>query len=129
MSDPRQHEKYEQYEGGSPEAERKVFEEFAQRIVRIQRINQDTGRLPGPDRAFHAKTTVAVDNARVRFRTDLPLSLREGFVQPGAEYPALVRYSNAAGVPAAQAGPEQPGRARRQRLGRHQPPPPDKEKK
>uniref|UniRef100_A0AAU2UYE7 Catalase n=1 Tax=Streptomyces sp. NBC_00003 TaxID=2903608 RepID=A0AAU2UYE7_9ACTN len=103
MTDPWQHEKYEQYEGGSPEAERKVFEELAQRIVRIQRINQETGRLPGPDRAFHAKTTIAVENARVRFHTDLPLSLREGFVQPGADYPAIVRYSNAAGVPAADA--------------------------
>ncbi|MGW2858731.1 hypothetical protein [Streptomyces sp. NPDC001205] len=103
MSDPRQHEKYEQYEGGSAQAEQKLFEELAQRIVRIQRVNETSGQLAGPDRVFHAKSTIAVDNARLRFHTDLPLGLREGFARPGAEYAAVVRYSNAAGVPAADA--------------------------
>ncbi|MBD0747881.1 hypothetical protein [Streptomyces sp. CBMA152] len=106
MSDPRQHEKYEQYEGGSPQAERLVFAELAERIVRVQRVNQDKGRLSGPERAFHAKASLGVDNARLRFHPDLPLGLREGYAQPGAEYRALVRLSNASGIPRPDAVPD-----------------------
>ncbi|MFI6638319.1 hypothetical protein [Streptomyces sp. NPDC050504] len=98
--------KYEHYEGGSAEAERQVFAELAGRIVRVQEVNRRKGRLPGPDRAFHAKTTLAVDNARIRFRDDLPPGLTVGYARPGAEYRAVVRFSNASGIPRPDAAPD-----------------------
>lgn len=108
MPDPRQHEtdKYERYEGGSAEAERLVFAELAQQIVHVQEVNRSKGRLAGPDRAFHAKTTLAVDNARIRFRDDLPPGLTVGYARPGAEYRAVVRISNASGIPQPDATPD-----------------------
>ncbi|MET7622728.1 hypothetical protein [Streptomyces sp. NPDC005408] len=103
MSDPRQHEKYESYEGGSAEAERLVFEELARKILRVQAENQRSGKLNRPVRAFHAKAPLAVDNARLRFYGELPRELREGYAQPGAAYRAVVRMSNASGIPQADA--------------------------
>ncbi|MGH3588587.1 MAG: peroxidase family protein, partial [Pseudonocardia sp.] len=48
------------------------------------------------DRAFHAKSTLAVEDAELRF-LDIPAELRVEFAQPGAVYPTVVRFSNAAG--------------------------------
>ena len=66
----------------------------------------------GVDRAFHAKSTLAVDNAELRF-LDLPADLRAGFAQPGASYPAVVRFSNASGIPQADTEPDLRGVALR----------------
>jgi catalase len=57
------------------------------------------------DRAFHAKSTLAVEDAELRF-LDLPTELRAGFAQPGAAYPATVRFSNASGIPQADTEPD-----------------------
>ena len=51
----------------------------------------------GVDRATHAKATLAVDNAELRF-LDLPDDLRAGFAQPGVSYSTVVRFSNASGT-------------------------------
>ncbi|MBU2670273.1 peroxidase [Actinoplanes bogorensis] len=82
----------EVYLGGSPEAERRLFEHMAVQIMQTQLKN---GR---PVKAgFQAKGTYAVDDAELRFRDDLPAELRVGFAQPGAVYRTSVRFSNAEG--------------------------------
>ncbi|MCV2489831.1 catalase [Geodermatophilus sp. YIM 151500] len=92
----------EEYAGGSPEAERQLFDDLAREIMRVQRKNQraasSRGVPHGVDRAFHAKATLAVADAELRFRDDLPEDLQAGFAQPGAEYSTVVRFSNAAGT-------------------------------
>ncbi|MCY1145436.1 peroxidase [Actinoplanes sp. Pm04-4] len=86
----------EAYLGGSPEAERRVFERVARQIMLTQLKNR-----PGPGSpvvaGFQAKGTYAVDDALLRFSDDLPADLRAGFAQPGAVYRTSVRFSNAEG--------------------------------
>ncbi|MEV0225260.1 peroxidase family protein [Streptomyces sp. NPDC050704] len=94
----RQHEqRYERYEGGSPEAERLVFERLARELMEVQVKNRRAGG-GGLARAFHAKAPLGVENARLRFHDDLPAALRGGFAQPGADYPVTLRLSNASGI-------------------------------
>ena len=87
--------------GGSPEAERAEFDKLASEIMRVQLKNAKAASAHGVphavDRAFHAKPTLATNRAELTFG-DLPEDLRAGFAQPGAAYPAVVRFSNAAGV-------------------------------
>ncbi|MDY7087939.1 MAG: peroxidase family protein [Actinomycetota bacterium] len=85
----------EVYLGGSPEAERRLFERMAVQIMRAQLKNRKHGQpiVAG----FQAKGTYAVDDAELRFRDDLPADLRVGFAQPGAVWRTAVRFSNAEG--------------------------------
>ncbi|GAA3823106.1 peroxidase family protein [Streptomyces phyllanthi] len=111
----RHHRRYERYDGGSPEAERLVFERLARELTRVQVRNRRAGG-GGLARAFHAKAPVAVENARLRFRDDLPPALCVGFAQPGAEYPATVRLSNASGIRQGDGSPDLRGAAVRVRV-------------
>ncbi len=90
---------------GSPEAERRRFDAFARDMMGVQLTAAKTASAHGVphavDRAFHAKATLAVPDATLRFRDDLPEDLRAGFAQPGAAYPTVVRFSNASGIPQA----------------------------
>jgi len=90
----------EHYSGGSPEAEVEEFNRLGHEIMRVQTANRKrAGRhgVPHPvQRAFHAKPTLAVDDAELSFG-DLPADLRVGPARPGARYRATVRFSNAAG--------------------------------
>ena len=90
----------EEYQGGSPEAERLVFDQLAKEIMRVQLKNQKSASahgVPHPvDRAFHAKSTLAVEDAELRF-LDIPPELRVEFAQADATYPTVVRFSNASG--------------------------------
>jgi len=111
-----QHEqRYERYEGGSPQAERLVFERLARELMRVQVKNRRAGGGPVA-RAFHAKAPVAVENARLRFHDDLPAALRVGFARPGAEYPATVRLSDASGIRQGDGSPDLRGAAVRVRV-------------
>ncbi|MEU6305288.1 peroxidase, partial [Streptomyces chartreusis] len=111
-----QHEqRYERYEGGSPQAERLVFERLARELLRVQVKNRRAGGGPVA-RAFHAKAPVAVENARLRFHDDLPAALRVGFARPGAEYPATVRLSDASGIRQGDGSPDLRGAAVRVRV-------------
>src|SRR4030081_3786450 len=87
--------------GDSPEAERLEFDKLARDIMRVQLKTAKTasahGVPHGVDRAFHAKSTLAVDNAELRF-LDIAEDLRADFAAPGASYPVVVRFSNAAGT-------------------------------
>ena len=84
----------EEYQGGSPEAERLVFDQLAKEIMRVQLKNQRSASARGVphavDRAFHAKSTLAVEDAELRF-LDLPPDLRVEFAQPDAAYPTIAR--------------------------------------
>ncbi|MFG1609443.1 peroxidase family protein [Actinoplanes sp. NPDC049265] len=84
----------ESYLGGSPEAERVLFEDLARKIMRAQVKNAAGGKIVA---GFQAKGTYVVDEASLRFVDDLPPELTAGFAQPGAAYPATVRFSNAEG--------------------------------
>ncbi|WP_030612280.1 peroxidase family protein [Streptomyces sclerotialus] len=106
MADTVSYVQYETYEGGSPEAERLVFEKLARDMMRVQLRNKSSGGAPRVRRAFHAKGVLGVENARLRFNDDLPPALSQGFAQPGAEYPALVRMSNASGIPRSDVSPD-----------------------
>ena len=92
----------EEYAGGSPEAERQLFDDLAWEIMRVQRKNQRAasahGVPHGVDRAFHAKATLTVTDAELRFLDDLPEDLQVGFARPGRVYRTTVRFSNAAGT-------------------------------
>ena len=91
----------EEFQGGSPEAERLLFEQLAKEILRVQLKNQKAASAHGVPhavaRAFHAKSTLAVDDAELRF-LDMPADLRAGFAQPNAAYRTVVRFSNASGT-------------------------------
>ncbi len=91
----------EQYSRGSAEAEYREFQQLAQDIMRVQsKVRKRVSRpgLPCPiQRAFHAKATLAVDDAELRVNDDLSEDLRVGFAQPGKAYRTIVRCSNAAG--------------------------------
>ncbi|WP_405889008.1 catalase [Streptomyces sp. NBC_01136] len=108
-------QQYERYEGGSPEAERLVFEQLARELMKVQLKNRRAGG-GGMSRAFHAKAPVAVENARLRFHDDLPEALRSGFAQPGATYPATVRLSNSSGIRQGDGSPDLRGAAVRVRV-------------
>jgi hypothetical protein len=90
----------EEYSGGSAEAEREEFAQLARGIMQVQstvRRRVSSHGVPHPiQRALHAKATLAVDDAELRFNDDLPDDLQAGFAQPGAAYRTIVRFSNAA---------------------------------
>lgn len=90
----------EEYVGGSPEREREAFARLADEIMLVQLKNQKSASARGVvhpvDRAFHAKSTLAVEDAELRF-LDIPPELRAGFAQPNVAYRTVVRFSNAAG--------------------------------
>ncbi|MFJ3876486.1 peroxidase family protein [Streptomyces sp. NPDC090077] len=110
-------ERYERYVGGSPETERLAFERLAGELLRVQLKAQRRSGAAAPERTFHAKAVLGVENARLRFRDDLPEPLRTGFARPGAEYPVTVRLSNAGGVRRPDSAPDLRGAALRVEVG------------
>ena len=88
----------ERFLDGSPAAEQRLFERFAEEIKQVQAQIRDRELAPEIRRAFHAKIHAGVTNAELRMHTDLPEDLRIGLFQPGAIYPATVRLSNASGA-------------------------------
>jgi Animal haem peroxidase len=106
----------EEWIGGSPEAERVQFQRLARDIMGIQLKNQKTASAHAVphavDRGFHAKSTLAIEDADLTF-LDLPEDLQVEFAQPHASYRAIVRFSNAAGVPAPDFKPDLRGVALR----------------
>ena len=90
----------ERYSGDSAEAECKEFEQLAHDIMQIQttvRKRVSGHGMPHPiQRALHAKATLAVDDAVLRFIDDLPADLQVGFAMPEQTYLTTVRFSNAA---------------------------------
>ena len=88
--------------GQRAELERLEFDRLAIDIMRAQLKARKAAGAAAVDRAFHAKALLAVDQATVTFRGDLPKGLAIGFAKPGASYRAIIRISNAAN----HAGPD-----------------------
>jgi hypothetical protein len=82
--------------GGSPEKENQLLQEMAQQIrLVVANFTDNNGGVPR--RALHAKMIAGVNNAAFVVSHDMAADLRVDFLQPGASYPAVVRFSNAAG--------------------------------
>src|SRR5579862_742829 len=110
----------EVYAGGSPEAEGAEFEDLAQRIMSLQRQNQQLSNAPTLRRTFHAKTVFGTTTAELRFCEDLAPEFRCGFAEPGKRYDATVRLSNAEGASESDAKPDLRGIAVRVDAGNGQ---------
>jgi catalase len=95
---PSQQQWREEYEGGSAEAERIVFEELAKRIMSVQLENKKKSGVSEILRTFHAKIVLGTVNAKLRILDDIASDLRVGYFQPGREYAATIRLSNANGT-------------------------------
>ncbi|WP_421723158.1 peroxidase family protein [Bauldia sp.] len=83
---------------GSDEQERLEFDHLAKLMMEAQLKSKKAAKAKAVDRAFHARSIAAFEGATFVFNDDLPEDLRVGFAQSGAQYPALVRFSNAASV-------------------------------
>ena len=103
----------ETYAGGSAEAERLEFDRLSIDIMRAQLKAKKASGSANVDRAFHAKAVLAVENAELLFRDDLPDELKVGFAKPGAHYRATVRISNAANCAGPDYAPDLRGMALR----------------
>lgn len=105
--------------GGDPQTERLEFERLARGLMRVQLKTAAAasahGVPHGVDRAFHAKSTLAVEGAELRF-LDIAEDLRAGFARAGASYPTVVRFSNAAGTSRPDTEPDLRGVALRVRV-------------
>src|ERR1700730_15347590 len=88
---------WERYEGGSPEAERSIFAELGHDILDVQLANKEKAGASEIQRPVHAKSVLAVDNAKLKVVKNLPEQLRVVYFRPGAEYLTTVRLSNANG--------------------------------
>ena len=106
----------EEYQGGSPEAERVLFEELARDIMGVQRKTKERLKTGAISRTFHAKPVLAVTGATLRFADDLPAALRVGHARPGATYDTVVRFSNASSAAQADSKPDLRGIALRVRV-------------
>ena len=87
----------EKYVGGSAEVERLIFAALARDLLDVQLANKKSGKSREVLRAFHAKATLGVTNAKLTVSKDLPKRLSIGYFQLGSEYVASVRFSNANG--------------------------------
>ena len=90
-------EKDEQFWRNSPLAEARLVRTFADEIKEVQARLKKKERSDRIRRPFHAKIHVGVTNAIFRIREDLPIDLHVAFFQPGSEFRAIVRFSNASG--------------------------------
>jgi len=87
----------EVYDGGSAEAEQKIFDKLAQDIVAIQRKMANRAQRR-PDRTLHAKLTIGIGNARLVVSPTLPQELAAGYFKPSADLPVTIRFSNASPI-------------------------------
>lgn len=110
----------ETYDGGSPEAEEKIFKDLAFRMVRIQERNRIKSKATEDRRTLHAKIVLGVTNARLEVAQDLAMPHRAGPFQPGATFRTIVRLSNASGIAAHDGGKDMRGAALRLALGQEQ---------
>jgi catalase len=87
------------------------FDDLATRVQRMQDRAREIAQKKDPSaairRGFHAKGTGV--RAKFKVRSDLPVRLRAGLFQPGMDYDALVRFSNARGEVLGDLGKDQRG--------------------
>jgi hypothetical protein len=80
-------------ENGSKEQEERFFDKIAEDIKEVVRHFETDNKRPL--RGNHAKILAGIADARFRVSPDIPADLAVGFLQPGKEYKAIVRFSNA----------------------------------
>lgn len=82
--------------GGSRDAEQALIDRFESEIRAVARSHGvENGLIM---RAQHAKMLAGFSTATFRIASDVPEDLRVGFILPGDEYGAEVRFSNAGGT-------------------------------
>lgn len=109
----------EQYDGGSAEAEQKIFAELAEAMLGVQEGNRQKAARDRPDRTLHAKTLVGVTDARLIVDQTLPAAFRVMHFQPGSTLPVAVRFSNASAIPQPDSAPDMRGAALKIQLDGH----------
>jgi Catalase len=96
------------YEGGSQEAEKKIFDALCKDIHEIRRrVAGKTGR--NGLRTLHAKILVGVRNAVLHIDDDLPIDFATGYFRPGKRFAVTARISNASPVCSGDAGRDMRG--------------------
>ena len=101
------------FEGGSMEAEHRLFLTLAQDILRVQELNRERASASQALRTFHAKMVIGVTNAHLVISSDLPERFRVEYFTAGARLPATIRLSNASGVPQSDSTADMRGMALR----------------
>lgn len=91
----------ERFDGGSASEEATLFKQLASCMTIVQERNQAAAEAACPMRTLHAKIVAGITIARLDVDADLPEAYRSLYIQPGASIPALIRFSNASGVPQA----------------------------
>lgn len=99
----------ETYDGGSPEAEKLIFLELAEKMLEIQENNRIKAGKDRYDRTLHSKMVVGVSNASLVVDDDIPAAFRVSHFQPGASLAVAMRFSNASGLPQSDAMPDMRG--------------------
>ncbi len=102
---------HELYDGGSVEAEQKIFAGLADQMLTIQEASRRKTGSDQPDRTLHAKMVAGVTNARLIVDEALPAIFRVMHFQPGATLPVAVRFSNASAIPQPDFAPDMRGAA------------------
>jgi len=89
--------RWEKYYGGSVEAEIDSFKKLSKDILNVQHRHKVRSKAQNIDRALHAKSLLAVENAKLVVAKDLPEDLQVRDWKRGAEFDVVVRFSNAKG--------------------------------
>ena len=93
--------------------ERETFLGLAADMMRIQEATKHRTGAARPSRTLHAKLVVGVTNATLTFDATLPPDFRVGQYEPAASFAAILRLSNASGVPQSDSAPDMRGAALR----------------
>jgi len=88
----------EVYLGGSQAREDELIRGFAAAMNEIQSLVQARQHAPVIRRGQHAKILAGITNAEFQVAEDVPADLRNSLLEPGATYPATVRFSNCNGL-------------------------------
>ncbi|MFI5171969.1 MAG: catalase [Chitinophagales bacterium] len=83
-------------ENGSPEKEELFFDEIAKQIREVVRHYKEENNNIA-QRANHAQVLTGFINAKFKISDQLAEDLKVGFLIPGKEYNAIIRFSNASG--------------------------------
>ena len=87
----------EEFLYGSQRAESEFINQAVTDINTVQRTNKRKNGCP-VKRGFHAKMHAGITNCQFSVAADIPAQLQVGFLQPGKQYDAMLRLSNASGV-------------------------------
>jgi hypothetical protein len=102
----------EEYLGGSEQAEEEMIR--LRFVPAVNRIQRDVRTIAGQGkftRAQHGDPIAATRSARFEVLPDIPGDLQVGIFQPGKQYAAHVRFSNASSIEQSDSAPDLRGAA------------------